>query len=339
MSDIADLEGIDYSNLTKLQKLAIFLITIGPEKSALLLNYFKPKEIELICKEVSKFSAVDENLQKKARDEFTQLIDRGRDMLYGGKLFITKALEEAKGPQQAAVIVANVMPESSYEEPFMESLLEMDVRTIYNCIGAEQPQTIAFVLARLSTVKTVAFLKMLSTTVREQVLERMGMMESAPIEYIQKIIQTLKKRIEQTEKVIQPAGGVKTVADVLNGLPKDMSKELLMKIEEKNEVLGKAVRRKMFSFDDLIKLQVSDLQRIMREVETSDLVIAMKPASPKLQQLIFSSVSKRAAETLKEEIQMLGAVKLKDIEAAQDRIIQTVRRLEEQGEITLDAES
>jgi flagellar motor switch protein FliG len=338
MSEDLTQEAIDYSSLTKLQRLALFFITIGPEKSAVLLNYFKPKEVQSICKEISKFSIVDEALQKKARDEFTQLIDSGREVLHGGKDFITKALEEAQGPKQAAIMVSNIIPESSYEEPFMESLMEMDIRTIYNCIHTEQPQTIAFVVARLSTQKSVSFLKMLPTALREQVIERVGTMDSAPVEYIKKIIQTLKNRVEQEEKIFQPAGGVKSVADMLNGLPKDMSKELLMKIEEKNEILGKAVRRKMFSFDDLIRLQLSDLQRIMREVETSDLVIAMKPASPKLQQMIFSSVSKRAAETLKEEIQMLGPLKVKDIEAAQDRIIQTVRRLEEQGEITLDAE-
>lgn len=337
MSNEAVTEGIDYASLTKVQKLALFLVGVGSERSAIILNHFDTDQIERVCKEIANFPVIDEDTQKKVRDEFTLVIDQGRDLIHGGRGFIQKALEEAQGNKRAAITMSHIIPDASYDEPFMDELASMDVRTIHNCISEEQPQTIAFVIARLSTVKAVTFLKMLPTEIREKVLERMGTMDATPLDYAKRIVETLKRQVAEEEQIIQPAGGVKTVADILNALPKDMSKDLLMKIEEKNEVLGKAVRRKMFSFDDLVRLEVADLQRIMREVETSDLVIAMKPASAKLQQAIFSSVSKRAAETLKEEIQMLGAQKVKDIEAAQDRIIQTVRRLEDQGEISLEA--
>ncbi len=338
MPEEATLEPIEYEKLSKLQKLALFLIALGEERAALLLNHFSEKEIEIICKEIAKFTEVDEDTQKKIKEELTSVIDNGRDVIRGGRKFVQKALQEAKGDAKAAITISHVIPEVSYNEPFMNELAAMDARTLHNFIGEEQAQTIAFVVARIDTQKAVEFVKMLSSELREKVIERMGVMESAPLAYTKRIIETLKKKVAEEEKIVQPAGGVKNVADVLNALPKDMSKDLLMKIEEKNEILGKAIRRKMFSFEDLIRVEIPDLQRIMREVETSDLVIAMKTASQKLQQSIFSSVSKRAAETLKEEIQMLGSVKVKDIEAAQDRIIQTVRRLEEQGDIDLDSE-
>jgi flagellar motor switch protein FliG len=119
-------------------------------------------------------------------------------------------------------------------------------------------------------------------------------------------------------------------------MDKETSKTLLVKLEERNPQLGMQIRRKMFSFEDLVRLEISDLQRVTRELEMSDLVIAMKSANANLQEMILKSVSKRAAESIKEEMEMLGPVRLKEVEAAQDRIIQVVRRLEEEGEISLD---
>lgn len=126
------------------------------------------------------------------------------------------------------------------------------------------------------------------------------------------------------------------VANLVNAMDKEVSKALMVKLEERNPALGQAIRKKLFSFDDLVRLQQVDLQRILREVEMADLVVALKSSSPVLQQAIMAGVSKRAAETLKEEIAMLGPVKLKDVEAAQDKIIQAVRRLEDEGQITID---
>ena len=127
-----------------------------------------------------------------------------------------------------------------------------------------------------------------------------------------------------------------SAAELLNSLDREESKNILMKMEERNPELSNAIRKKMFGFADLVRLEQKDLQRIMREVDTSDLVLALKTATPLLNDAICGAISKRAAETLKEELEMLGTVRLKDVEAAQDRIIQIVRRLEEQEEISLE---
>lgn len=126
------------------------------------------------------------------------------------------------------------------------------------------------------------------------------------------------------------------VANLVNSMDKEVSKALLVKLEERNPALGAAIRKRLFSFDDLLKLQKPDIQRLMREVEMADLVVALKSASPALQAALTGGLSKRAAETVKEETAMLGPVKLKDVEAAQDKIIQALRRLEDSGEISLD---
>ena len=129
------------------------------------------------------------------------------------------------------------------------------------------------------------------------------------------------------------------VADLLNTLEKDDSKEILANIEERNPILGAEIRKKMFSFDDLIRLELTDLQRIMREVDSGDLTLSLKSATESLREFILQAVSTRAAETLVEDLEMMGPVKVTEVEAAQERVIQVVRRLEEQEEISLDGGS
>ena len=144
---------------------------------------------------------------------------------------------------------------------------------------------------------------------------------------------------DEARPAFHHSGGVRAVASLLNELEKDMSKTLLARLEERNAALGAAIRKKLFSFEDLNRLQPADLQRVLREVDTGNLAISMKSASEPLREKIYASLSKRAAEALKEEIELLGPVRLKDVEAAQDTIIQAVRRLEEEGQISLDSES
>ena len=155
-----------------------------------------------------------------------------------------------------------------------------------------------------------------------------------------KIVHSLGKHFDsKVRPAFHRSGGVRAVADLLNQLEKDMSKNLLARLEERNASLSAAIRKKLFSFDDLTRLQPADLQRVLREVDSANLAISMKSASETLRERIYGAISKRAAESLKEELELLGPVRLKDVEAAQDSIIQVVRRLEEEGQITLESDS
>jgi flagellar motor switch protein FliG len=180
---------------------------------------------------------------------------------------------------------------------------------------------------------------MLSPESREEVIERLGTIESTSLELVGKVVRSLGKHFDvKARPTFHHSGGVRSVADVLNALDKDISKTLLAKIEERNATLGAAVRKKMFSFEDINRLSQQDLQRVMREVDSSNLAVAMKSASEGLRTKIYGAISKRAAESLKEEISMPGPVRLRDVEQAQDAIIQVVRRLEEEGEISLESQ-
>jgi len=338
MASETEFEPIQYDKLTKKQKLAIFLITVGPEAASMLLETFDDFEVEQIVSEVTIYPMIDREIQDKVVAEFSDVIGESLGSILGGANFAQKTLEMAKGEYKAANIMGRITPGATSNDMIKE-ICDMEPRQIFNLIRDEQPQTIAFVTSYLNTEKCVALVEMLNPELREEVVERIGTMEGTSSEMIRKVVSTLKLHVDTKEKpTLMTSGGLRHVADILNVLDKETSKALINKLEERNPELGQMVRKKMFSFEDLIRLDLGDLQRVTREVEMSDLVMALKAAQPALQEMIFKSVSKRAAETLKDEMDMLGQVKMKEVEAAQDRIIQIVRRLEEEEEITLDAD-
>jgi flagellar motor switch protein FliG len=222
----------------------------------------------------------------------------------------------------------------------IKDISEMEGRQIFNLVKHEQPQTISFLLSYLDSAKSAEVFALLGPDLREEVIERLGTIESTSLELVSKIARSLGRHYDtKVRPAFHRSGGVRAVADLLNQLDKEMSKNLLARLEERNAQLSSAIRKKLFSFEDLNRLQAADLQRVLREVDSANLAIAMKSASEGLRDRIYGSISKRAAESLKEELEMLGPVRLKDVEAAQDTIIQVVRRLEEEGQITLDADN
>ncbi len=326
----------DYKKLTRVQRLATFLVVIGPEAAAHVLKEFDDESIEIICKEMTNISAIETDRQKAAVEEFSSFILSSYGSLLGGPLYTRRALEIAKGDFKATSILERIAPTSNSAEVIKE-IEQMEPRQIFNMIKTEQAQTIAFVLSYLERDKAGPILGMFNHEVREEVIERLGIMEPTSLELINKVANALSKNLDTKQKTtLNKSGGIRMVADLLNTLEKEDSKSILTNIEERNPALGAEIRKKMFSFEDLSRLELPDLQRIMREVDSGDLIIALKSATESLRDSVMEAVSKRAAETLKEELEMMGPVKLTEVEAAQERVIQVVRRLEEQEEISLD---
>ena len=213
----------------------------------------------------------------------------------------------------------------------------MDSGQIYNVMRFEQPQTIAFILSNLDADKGSEVLMMMPPNIQEQVIERIGAMETTPLAQVELVATTLGARIGQkgqSPRVV--SGGVKVAADVLNWFDKEQSKELLKSIEKRNPKLGGSIRQRMFRFEDIVRLSPGDISKITKEVDQDDLVIAMKNASAELKKAVYSTMSKRAVEALEEQLGFLGPKRLSEIESAQDRVIQIVRELEEDEEIILD---
>lgn len=327
---------IDYAKLNRQQKLAVFLIVIGPDAAAEIMKQFDDNEIELLCREMSNYPMISDTIRKAALEEFAPVVGESCMSTLGGLPYAQRTLEIAKGDFKASSIISRVGPTGTSVE-VIKDISEMEGRQIYNLIKNEQPQTISFVLSYLDGPKASEIFTMLAPDLREDVIERLGTIESTSLDLVAKIVRSLGKHFDsKVRPTFHHSGGVRAVASLLNGIDKEMSKGLLARLEERNAQLGASIRRKMFSFEDLQRLQSADLQRVLREVDSADLAVAMKSASEGMKEKIFASISKRAAESLRDEISMLGPVRLKDVENAQDTIIQAVRRLEEEGSISLD---
>jgi flagellar motor switch protein FliG len=219
----------------------------------------------------------------------------------------------------------------------MQVIADMDPRHIFNLLRDEQVQAITFVVSHLSAEKAAQVLNLLRADQRDQVIERLAILAPTPIEVGEKVVDVLNAKlgVKQTRALTQ-TGGITSVADLLNAMDKTVSRGLLTGIEERNPELFQAIRKKMFTFEDLLLLEPAYIQRIMREIDTRDLTIALKKVSEPLKKLLLSNISRRAAESVQEEMAQLGHVKPRDVEAAQFRIIDSVRKLEAEGEIELD---
>jgi flagellar motor switch protein FliG len=219
----------------------------------------------------------------------------------------------------------------------MQVIADMDPRHIFNLLRDEQVQAITFIISHLSPEKAAQVLNLLRVEQRDQVIERLAILAPTPVEVGEKVMDVLNAKlgVKQTRALTQ-TGGITSVADLLNAMDKTVSRTLLTGIEERNPELFQAIRKKMFTFEDLLLLDPPYIQRIMREIEMRDLTVALKKVSEPLKKLLLSNISRRAAETVQEEMAFLGHVKMRDIEAAQFRIIDAVRKLEAEGEIELD---
>jgi flagellar motor switch protein FliG len=331
---------IDYHSLNRQQKLALFLISIGPESATHILKQFSEEEVAKLCREMTTFDFVPQNVLSQVFQEFSDVIALSKTSAFGGMPFARKVVASSKGESRVNAILEGIGLEDEDNTDVIKQIGMMDTDQIFNLIKAEGPQTIAFVLSYLETKKSAIIFSRVAPELQDEVLERMGTIDPTNLEYLEKMIRLLGKHGSGKSKTkLNASGGVPSVASLLKLVGKENSKTFLSKIEERNKPFVDAVKKKMFGFEDLIKLQVKDMQRIMRDVDMAQMPMAMKNASPILRDKIYAAMSKRAAEGLKEEIELLGPAKMKDIEAAQDAIIETVRSLDEAGEVSLDNDS
>ncbi len=333
--DAAPQKSAEFSKLTKIQKLAALLVMLGEEPASSILKNFEEHEVETISGEMAKIDMIPFELQAELLREFSDVAVQAGTSVLGGLGFTRIALQRALGEPMAKDIMSRVAPVRT-PVAALRSIEEMDARQIYNLVRQEEPQTIALVLSYVKPEKAAQVFEMMPPGQRDLTVERLATLAPTPLEIVEKVVEVLsaKAGVRQARPLSQ-AGGVQTAADILNAMNKGQSQALLMTIEQRNPELTKAIRQKMFTFEDLTMLEIPTLQRILRDVEMRDLALAMKTASEKLKGMLLGSVSKRAADSIKEEIAFMTSVKLRDVEAAQYRIIETVRRLEAEGEIEL----
>lgn len=326
----------EVSRMTKMQKLGALLIILGPESAAGILKNLDEHELESVTSEMAKITLVSADVQVEILREFTDVAVSASTSIRGGPVYTQNTLEKAIGVFKATNIIGRSVPQRA-PVAAMQQIVDLEARQIFNLIKTEQPQTIALICSYLGSEKASELMGLLRNDIRDQVIEKLATLSPTPIEVVERVVAVIVRKLGEGRptRAISQTGGIKSAAELLNAMDKNLSKTLLMSLEERNPELGQAIRQKMFTFEDLNALEPSAIQKVLREVDMRDLAVSLKTASENLKSTLLGSISKRAAETVNEEISFMGPLKLKDIEGAQMRIIEVVRRLEGEGEIEL----
>lgn len=320
--------------LTGLEKAAIFLITIGPELSSLILRELSQEEIERISQQIANTSKVDPAVQIEVLEEFLQLSQAQQYIIRGGIEYAREVLERSLGPTKAAEIIRR-LTESSRIRPF-GLVRKTDPKQLVNFISNEHPQTIALILSYLEPEQAAVVLSSLPQEEQTEIAKRIAIMERTSPEVVREVEIILERKLSSlVSQDFTITGGVKTLVDILNRVDRGTEKTILEALEQEDQELAEEIRKRMFVFEDVVTLEDSAIRRVLREVDTKDLAYALKGSSEEVQKRIFKNLSKRAVEMLQEDMELLGPVRLRDVEEAQQKIVQVIRRLDETGEIII----
>ena len=331
--------SIDNLNLNASQKLAAFLVIMGEDAAAEIVKNFDDNERELVCAEMANLPLLDSSQQGEVLQEFTEMAVEARSGISGSVDFTRAVLEKSVGLFKAAEIIGRVGTART-SVASMQQIIDLDSTSITNLLKEEDAQTIALVLSYLSAAKGSEVLMGLPERQREIVVEKLATLESTPIEVVETLGDVLSSKVgERVSRALNQTGGEKSAAAVLNAMSKDDRKKLLDNIDERQPDLVRSIRMKMFTFDDLQTLDVKTMQKIMREVDAGQLAIALKAATTTLRDAMLGALSKRAAENVNDEIEGLpDNLSMRAIESAQNGIIDVVRQLETEGEISLESD-
>jgi flagellar motor switch protein FliG len=336
MSMESDIAALQVSKMTRHQKLAVLLVLLGADSAAQILKSLDEHEVERISTEMSKLTLITQEMRQEILRDFSDMAVQASTAALGGAAYTKAVLEKSVGLFRASDIIGRVAP-APIPVGSMRQIAEMDLRQLHNLLKDEQPQMVALVASYLSPEKTSQLLTLFSDAARNQIIERLATLGPTPVEVVETIVEVLSQKTNiKSTRALNQTGGLKTAADILNAMERNLSDPLLNDLDQRIPELGLAIRQKMFTFEDLVVLDNTSLQKIMREVDMRDLAIALKGASPKLKAALLGCISKRAAETVKEEMAFLATIKKKDIEASQLRIVDSVRRLESEGEIEIN---
>ena len=316
------------------EKAAMLLISIGPEKSAEIFKHLKEEEIEQLTLEIANIRSVSPEEKEKVMEEFYQICLAQEYIAEGGIGYAKEILEKALGTQKALDVI-NKLTVSLQVRPF-EFVRKADPSQLLNFIQKEHPQTIALILAYLKPQQASIVLAALPQDKQADVARRIAVMDRTSPEVIKEVERILEKNLSSlVTEDFTAAGGVQAIVNILNSVDRGTEKYIMETLEIEDTDLAEEIRKRMFVFEDILSLDNRSIQRFLRDVENNQLAIALKGATEEVQKTIFSNMSKRLAEMIKEDIEFMGPVRLKDVEEAQQKIVNIIRKLEDAGEIVI----
>ena len=314
----------DYSGL---QKAAILLITLGPEKASAIFQHLKEDEIESLTLEIANTRSVSPQDKESVLDEYYQVCLAQQYIAEGGIGYAKELLEKALGSEKAQGVISKLTA-SLQVRPF-EFVRKTEPAQLLNFIQDEHPQTIAMILSYLSSSQAAMILGALPPEKQADVARRIAQMDRTSPD----VIKEVERVLERKDYTI--VGGIDSIVNILNSVDRATEKRIMESLEVDEPELAEEIRKKMFVFEDILLLDDRSIQRVLRDVENADLELALKSSTEELQNVIFRNLSKRLAAMIKEDMDFMGPVRMKDVEEAQQKIVAVIRKLEDSGDIVI----
>ena len=322
------------TELDGVAKAAILLITLGPEKSAKIFKHLKEEEIEQLTLEIANTNSVSPKLKDEVLNEFYEICIAQQYIAEGGITYAKDLLEKALGIDKAMDVISKLTA-SLQVRPF-EFLRKTDASQLLNFIQDEHPQTIALILSYLSAGQASQVVAALPPEKQADVAKRIAQMDRTSPDIIKEVEKVLERKlsslVNQDYTII---GGVDSIVEILNTVDRSTEKHIMETLEIDEPELADEIRKKMFVFEDILSLDDRAIQRVLRDVDNNELAVALKYANEEVQNVIFRNLSKRLAAMIKEDMDFMGPVRIKDVEEAQQKIVNIIRKLEDAGEIVV----
>jgi len=321
-------------SMSGIQKAAILLISLGPEKSSTIFKHLKEDEIEQLTLEIANTRSVSPQTKEEIINEFYEVCLAQQYIAEGGIGYAKELLEKALGAEKAMAVISK-LTSSLQVRPF-EFIRKTEPAQLLNFIQDEHPQTIALILSYLSAQQSAQVISALPPEKQADVAKRIAQMDRTSPDVIKEVERVLERKlaslVNQDYTII---GGVDAIVEILNSVDRGTEKHIVESLEMEEPELADEIRRKMFVFEDILLLDDRTVQRVLRDVENSDLSIALKSANEDVKNLIFNNLSKRLATMIQEDMEFMGPVRMKDVEEAQQKIVNIIRKLEDSGEIVI----
>jgi flagellar motor switch protein FliG len=328
-------EDIQFGNLRGFEKAAILLNYLGAEAAKTLFKHTEDAEIRKLLATMQKYRIVPVEVTKRVLEEYYEMVSETSEYIFSEKTTNKETVVDAVGEERARGILGHLNVNSPAQRQ-LESLEMVDAKSLSNFLINEHPQTIAVILAHLEPEKKGEVLKRLPETLQSEVVLRLANLDHVAPELIAEVDRVLKAELASVGTVEQAAlGGVQPVAEMLNVMDKNTETAIMARIEEKDPILAEEIRKLMFVFEDIVKIDDRGIQTLLKEVPNDKLLLALKTANEEIRLKIFKNISQRAANLLKDDLSNLGPSRLSDVETAQVEIVNVARRLETEGKILI----
>jgi flagellar motor switch protein FliG len=319
--------------LTNPEKAALTLLSLGRDVAAQVMQNLNEAEVKAISRAFLNVSEVDRETQLGTSVDFLKMLRASHTMLVDGREFAKSVISTAFDQSKSEALLEYV--NGTRKLPIGTIIGGVPEKLLYGFVSAEHPQTVAFLMTVMNPDQAASVLKLMQPEIQTDILIRISNLSNVKADIVDEVRDVLQSQLSGDGSAAEEIGGPKSAADILNFIDRTSEERIIAEIEETFPDLAETIRNLMFTFEDVKKIDDRGVQTVLKDVPREQLVLALKTASPELRDVVFRNVSQRAAEMIKEDLEALGPTKLKDVEKAQQSIVDIVRRLEEDGKIVI----